>query len=301
MKILITGGAGFIGKHLTKFLLEKDYSVTIFDNFSNSTEKSMSLLIQKGVKIVKGDIRNEADILDASKNYDVVVHLAAKISVSESISNPSETFQINVDGTKQVLDACQKNHIKKIIISSSAAVYGEGEKDVKLTEETKKRPISPYGESKVMMEEIIEKWKLNCNIDCVVLRFFNIYGIGQSIEYAGVITKFIQKIKQEKPIEIFGDGLQTRDFVAIEDVIISIFNAIEHGKNGTYNIAMGESITIKDLAERMMSLVNKKIRIQHLDIKKGDIRYSHADISKAINEINYSPKTSLDKIKELLG
>ena len=301
MKILVTGGAGFIGKHLTKFLLEKDHSITIFDNFSNSTEESISSLIQKGVKVVKGDIRNEMEILDATKNCDIVVHLAAKISVSESINNPLETFQINVDGTKQVLDACQKNHIKKIIISSSAAVYGEGEKDIKLTEESKKNPISPYGESKVVMEEIIEKWKLNCNIDCVVLRFFNIYGVGQSFEYAGVITKFIEKIKQEKPIEVFGDGLQTRDFISIEDVIISIIDSIEHNVNGTYNIASGKSITIKNLAEKMILLSNKKIKIQYLNVKKGDIRYSYADISKAKKEISYSSKTNLDKIKELLG
>jgi UDP-glucose 4-epimerase len=300
MKVVVTGGAGFIGKHLVKFLLNKQYSVTIFDNFSNSTKGSISSLIEIGAKIIEGDIRNTTDIVNATKNQDIVVHLAAKISVSESIDNPLETFQVNVDGTRNVLDACNKNQVKKIIVSSSAAVYGEGNQNIKLSEESKISPISPYGESKVMMERVVRELKSSYDINYVVLRFFNIYGVGQSSEYAGVITKFIEKIKQKQPIEIFGNGLQTRDFVAIEDVIHSIHNALENCNNGTYNIASGKSITIKDLAKKMIFLSQKKINIQYSKSKKGDIKNSHANISKAKKEINYSPETKLDEIKELL-
>jgi len=300
MRVLVTGGAGFIGKYLVRSLLENGDSVTIFDNFSNSTKNSLSSLVDMGVKIIEGDITKPLDIFNAIKDQEIVIHLAAKISVSESIRNPSETFQVNVDGTKNILIACEKNHIKKLIVSSSAAVYGEGSPNVKLTEESETNSISPYGESKVRMEQAIKKRVSGHDIDCVILRFFNIYGIGQSSEYAGVITKFLKRIKQDKPLEIFGDGLQTRDFVAIDDVINSIHNAISYGKSGTYNIASGKTITIKELAEQMILLSGKKLEIQLTAAKKGDIKYSQADISQAKKELQYSPKFELDNIKELL-
>ena len=246
MKILVTGGAGFIGKHLVKYLLDKGNTITIFDNFSNSEEKSLEYYIKSGVKIVNGDIRKFDEILKETEDQDVLIHLAAKISVSQSILNPSETFEVNVDGTKNVLEACKKNYVKKIIIASSAAVYGEGSSGMKLIESAKTNPISPYGKSKLKMEQEIEK---NNKIDCVILRFFNIFGIGQTPEYAGVITKFIEMILSNKPLEIFGDGMQTRDFVSINDVVESIYDAIKNGKNGTYNIASGKAITINELAK----------------------------------------------------
>jgi len=143
MEILVTGGAGFIGKYLVRSLLKKDDSVTIFDNFSNSTKDSVSSLVDIGAKIIEGDITKPLDILNTVKDQDIVIHLAAKISVSESINNPSETFRVNVDGTKNVLISCVKNHVKKLIVASSAAIYGEGSPDVKLTEESKTEPISP--------------------------------------------------------------------------------------------------------------------------------------------------------------
>jgi len=300
MEILVTGGAGFIGKYLVRSLLEKGDSVTIFDNFSNSTKDSVSSLVDIGAKIIEGDITKSLDILNAVKDKDIVIHLAAKISVPESINNPSETFRVNVDGTKNVLAACEKNHVKKLIVSSSAAVYGEGSPDVKLTERSKTNPISPYGESKVRMEQQIREFESKHDINCIILRFFNIYGIGQSSEYAGVITKFMKRITQEKPLEIFGDGLQTRDFVAIDDVISSIHNAISFGKSGTYNIASGRVVTIKELAELMVSISGKKIEIKYTAEQNGDIRNSQTDISLAKKDLGYSPKFELDRIKELL-
>ena len=300
MKIIITGGAGFIGKHLVEFLIKKENDITIFDNFSNSTYESIKYFENLGVKIIKGDIRILEDINKAVKGNEVVIHLAAKISVDESIKNPSETFQTNVEGTKNVLIACKKNQIKKIIASSSAAVYGESKVDVKLTEKSKIKPISPYGESKVRMENEIKKNCENQNMEYVILRFFNIFGKNQSPEYAGVITKFIKKIEMDKPLEIFGDGMQVRDFVSVNDVINSIYHSIENGKNQTYNIASGNSITIKQLAKLMIHLSKKDIKIIHNDEKKGDIRFSEADISLAKNELHYLPKYSLESLENLL-
>jgi len=221
------------------------------------------------------------DIQNATKDQDMVIHLAAQISVLESTRNPSETFRVNVDGTRNVLVACEKNHVKKLVAASSAAVYGESSSDVKLTEESKKNPISPYGESKVRMEQEIREFESKHNIDRIILRVFNIYGIGQSSEYAGVITKFIERITQEKSLEIFGDGLQTRDFVSIYDVINSIHQAVLSDKSGIYNIASGKTITIKELAELIILGSGKKLDIKYSTAKKDDIRFSQADISLA--------------------
>ena len=301
MKVLVTGGAGFIGKHLVRSLLEKGYRVAIFDNFSNSTKDSIFSLVDMGVKVIKGDITNPLEILNAVKDYDVIIHLAAKISVSKSISNPSETFRVNVDGTRNVLTACQKNHVKKLIVASSAAVYGEGSPNVKLTEKSETNPISPYGESKVRMEQVVKEFASKHNIDFTILRFFNIYGVGQSNEYAGVITKFMKRITQDKPLEIFGDGKQTRDFISIDDVVNSIHNAISYGKSGTYNIASGKIITIKELADMILFSSGKKLKIKYTTPKKGDIKYSQADISLAKNNLGYNPKRKLkDGIIQLL-
>jgi UDP-glucose 4-epimerase len=301
MNILVTGGAGFIGKYLVKYLLEKDHTVTIFDNFSNSKKESISNLIKLGAKIIEGDIKKIDDIQNASVNQNVVIHLAAKISVPESIKNPVETFQNNVDGTKNVLIASKRNSVDKIISASSAAVYGKSGPNVKLTEDADMNPISPYGESKRKMELEIKEFEAKNDVNCIILRFFNIYGIGQTSEYSGVITKFIERIRENKSLKIFGDGLQTRDFIAVEDVIHSIHNAILYGKSGTYNIASGERTTIKEIAELITSSMNGcKLDIEYVKEQKGDIRNSHADISLAKKEIKYFPKFKLDKIKEML-
>ena len=301
MRVLVTGGAGFIGRYIVKFLIENGNVVTIFDNFSNSSKKSISDLIDIGVKVIEGDITKPIEILNAVKNHEIVIHLAAKISVQESIRNPSETFRVNVDGTKNVLHACEKNNIKKLIVASSSAVYGESLPNIKLTEKSKTNPISPYGQSKVKMEQIIKNFVSKHNINCIILRFFNIYGVGQSDEYAGVITKFIKKINQNKPLEIFGDGLQTRDFVSVYDIINLIHNVISNDKSGTYNIASGKIVTIKELAEMIISISGKKLEIKYTSPKKGDIKYSQADISLAKNNLKYNPKVGLiEGIRQLL-
>jgi UDP-glucose 4-epimerase len=301
MKILVTGGAGFIGKHLVKYFLDNNNSVTIFDNFSNSTRKSINHLIKKGAKIIEGDITKILDLEKITKDHEIVIHLAAKISVSESISNPSKTFLVNVNGTRNILEVCKKNNFKHIIIASSAAVYGEGVEDIKLKENQKLKPISPYGESKMKMEQEIEMFLKNKNITYTILRFFNIYGPNQSDEYAGVISKFLKKIKQNENLEIFGDGSQTRDFVSINDIVNSINYAMQQQKSGIYNIGSGKSITIKELAEKIIFLSKKKLKILYFNTKNNEIKYSQALIESSKTDLKYSPKINLDKgIKELL-
>ncbi|KAG2477645.1 MAG: UDP-glucose 4-epimerase [Nitrosopumilales archaeon] len=302
MKVFVTGGAGFFGATLVASLLKKNYQVIIFDNFSNSSEEKISPLLAKGAKLVEGDITDYKSIENAMDDSDIAIHLAASINVEDSILNPEKTHNVNVDGSINVFRACVANKVRKIIVASSAAVYGEPE-NLPVSENSPTNPISPYGESKLNMEKYTQKFSQNNNLDCILLRFFNIYGAGQSDAYAGVITKFMKNISENKLLVIFGDGSNTRDFIAIEDVIDSIHNAISNldGKRGTcYNIASGRHVSIKELAQLMLSISDKKLEIKYELPKKSDIHHSKANIDLAKKELDFHPKISLKEGLEKL-
>ena len=295
----MTGGAGFIGRYCIEAFLEKNYEVTIFDNFSNSSENMISSLLNNGANLVKGDITVQDQVSNAISGHDTVIHLASKISVENSIKFPKETFLTNVDGTINVLNACVKHEIKNVIAASTAAVYGEPENpNIPISEDQKTSPTSPYAESKLKMEQHIKSFSDKYNFNSIILRIFNAYGKGQSPEYAGVITKFLEKISKNESLEIFGDGLQTRDFVSVKDIVYSIHLVISNidGKRGSiYNIANGKSITIKDLAELMISLSGKSLQVNYLEKKSGEVRFSQANITKAKNDLGFLPKTNLSE------
>ncbi len=299
MKILITGGAGFIGKYLVKSLSSNGEHITIFDNFSNSTKDFTYSLVDNSINVIEGDITNYNDIQNAVKDHDVVIHLAAKISVSESIKNPTETFRVNVDGTENVLTACIQNHVKKFIALSSAAVYGDNNNPNEIFKENYEvHPISPYGQSKLDMEKEIMKISKKHNLNSMVLRLFNVYGKGQTEEYAGVISKFENCINKKIPLIIFGDGNQTRDFVAVEDVINLISEQITSKFENTFNlfnIGSGQSTKIIDLANLMIKISDKKNKIIFEDAKEGDIVFSNTSIEKAKQYLDYKPKISLNE------
>jgi len=303
MKVFVTGGAGFIGSALVKSFLEKNYEVTIFDNFSNSSKHKISHLLKNGAFLIEGNITNYDSIEKTLDDCNIVIHLAAQISVEESIKKPELTRSINVEGTKNLLRACVAKKVNKIILASSAAVYGQP-KDLPLTESSPISPISPYGQSKVEMEKLLEEFSKNYDLNGISFRFFNIYGKDQTDEYAGVITKFMKKISENKPLIIFGDGSNTRDFISIDDVIDSIHNAIKNieGKKGNcYNIATGNYISIKELAELMLSISGKNLDIKYEPPKEGDIVNSQTTINLAQKELGFLPKVKLsDGLKKLL-
>jgi len=228
--------------------------------------------------------------------------LAAKNSVEESIKFPEQTFNANVDGTKNILESCVKHNIKNLIAASSAAVYGETQ-NLPISENHKTSPFSPYGESKLKMEELIQSFSKKHNLNSIILRIFNVYGKGQSPEYAGVITKFLDRISKNKELEIFGDGLQTRDFVSIYDVgdaiNLSISNMGEKRGN-VYNIASGKSISIIDLAKLILLISKKNLEIIYSPLKSKDIRFSQANIDLAKKELLFLPKTELKQGMERL-
>lgn len=303
MKIFVTGGAGFIGRHLVESLLNEKNKVTIFDNFKNSSKNHISHLTKNGASLVQGDITDYSTLIKCITGFDVVVHLAAQIDVQESIRLPQLTHQVNVTGTVNLLRACVAKKVKNIVASSSAAVFGDPVQ-LPLSENSETMPLSPYGASKLAMEHYLQAFANSFGLNCISLRFFNVYGSGQSPQYAGVITRFLEKIAKNKPLVIFGDGLSTRDFVSVYDVVESIKKSIEkfEGKKGTvYNIASGKYITIKEIAKLMIEISGKDLSIEYKDSRKGDILHSQTSISLAKKELDYVPTVKLqDGLAKLL-
>ena len=294
MKFFITGGAGFIGRHLVAKLLHDKHEITIFDNFSSSSKNDITHLLEDGVGLVTGDILDYDLLLKSMPNYDFVIHLAAQTSVSQSVANPKTTADIIVDGTVNVLKSCVKTNVKNIIFSSSAAVYGNSINTL-LAENAQLSPLSSYGASKLVAEYNLLAFSKLFGLNCISLRLFNVYGNGQSSE-AGVIRKFLKNISKDVPIEIFGDGTQTRDFVHVSDVTQAFYCAIKNieAKRGeVYNIGSGTATSINELASLLISSKGKDLQVIHKPALEGEIKDSKADISLAENDIGYSPHVPL--------
>ena len=295
MNIFITGGAGFLGSHLTQFLIDQGHTVTIFDNFTNSNSKIF--LNDDKVKLIEGDIINYSKLSKSMNDIELVIHLAAQISVKDSLKNPKNTIKINVDGTQNLLKSCIENKIKNFIAASSAAIFGD-QSVMPLTEESPKNPISPYGKSKLLMEEKILEFSKQNNFNSIILRFFNLYGLGQSIQYAGVITKFLENIKNNSNLMIYGTGEQTRDFIHIDDAISSFDLAIKNinQKIGEiYNVGSGQSTTILELAKSILQISKKDLKIIHKPELDGDIIQSLTSIKHIATDMGFTPKISLEK------
>lgn len=296
MNILITGGAGFIGRYVADLLLENN-QVTIYDDLSNSSIEKISFLLDKGVVFIKGNVLDFDRLLEC-KNFDVVIHLAAKSDVTESVIHPEDTISVNLNGTINVLRCCVQNKIKKIIFASSAAVYGNH--DGIISEKSTTIPQSPYGKSKLDAEKEIVRYSKENNLKYCILRIFNVYGKGQNESYAGVISKFLKNIAEEKPLVIYGDGKQTRDFVSVYDVVESIQCAILYDNSGIYNIASGTSVSINELAEMMLKDSGKKLDVIHKEQKNGDIKNSFADVLLAKKSLGFvAKKTLVDGLSKL--
>jgi len=301
MRIFITGGAGFIGIHLCKKLLELNHDVTVYDNFSNSLRENFDSKINQKANVISGDILDISKLVTSMQNHEIVIHLAAQISVPESVKNPKLTFDVNVNGTHNVLESCKKNKISKIIAASTAAVYQNVSEKTILNESSVTEPSSPYGSSKLEMENMINDFTQTHNVNAIILRLFNVYGIGQSPEYAGVITKFLSDIKSNNSLTIFGDGSQTRDFVHVNDVVSAIILSIDSSNFGLYNVATGKSVTILDLAHLLIEQSKKKLDVVFEEQQKGDIKFSHASISKINQNLAFFPEYAIaDGLKTLV-
>jgi len=278
-KILVTGGAGFIGSNLVKVLLRKNYQVIVYDDLSTGYKNNIKEFVGK-IKFVKGDIRDFKKINNKLKNIDCVFHLAAMVSVPESLQKPIDCFDINIRASINIMKQCMQNNIK-FIFASSAAVYGDDKTKIK-TEKIKASPISPYGLSKLNIEELCKIYAKEFGLNYTCFRNFNVYGPKQdpNSAYAAVIPSFINNALNNKKLNIFGDGGQTRDFIYVEDVVKAYLLAYEKNISGIYNLGCNEILNLKKLAKLVLNISNKKINIIHKEARKGDIRHSRASSLK---------------------
>ena len=293
MKIIVSGIAGFIGRNLIQHI-GNEYSIIGLD-----VKIPSKFISQKNLIFYKFDVvdlfGNKLD-----NDFDVFVHLAAYIDVEESFREPLKYIYNNIYGTASALEFSRLNDVKKFVYISSAAIYGNPNY-LPIDENHETRPISVYGSSKLLGEEIVKMYSEIYGIEYVILRLFNVYGPGQNPQYAGVITRFIENVLGGRPPVIYGDGLQTRDFIHVSDVCEAIKLAIEKDVVGTFNIGSGIQTRIVDLANLIIELAGKDLEPVFTSPREGDIRHSYADITKAREELDFEPKIDLESgIEDLI-
>jgi UDP-glucose 4-epimerase len=301
--VLVTGGAGFIGSHIVDRLVTEGYEVRILDNLTTGKLENIQGHLSSGkIEFVKGDIRDLSTVKKSLEKIDAAIHFAALVSVPLSIENPNLTFDINLLGTLNLLRSCIEKNIDKFVFISSCAVCGDPKK-LPVTEETPTNPISPYAESKLIGERYCQGFNERDLLQTVILRFFNVYGPRQGMnDYSGVITRFVNLAKNKSSLTIYGDGLQTRDFVNVADIAEAVLASTKSScASGVFNVGSGKPTTINELAKTILQLTSADVEIQHIECRAGDIRDSYADISKAKKLLGFEPKVSLKEgLKVLL-
>ena len=294
-KILVTGGAGFIGSHLVDKLIELGQNVTIIDDLSSGNEK----FINKRAKFFKRDIKEDlTDIFE--EGFDYVFHLAAQIDLRKSLQNPKEDATINIVGSLNVIENCYKRKIKKIIFSSTGGAIYSSNEQLPCTELSKADPISPYGLAKLTIEKYLNITKEVFGLDYVALRYSNVYGPRQNIKgEAGVISIFIKNVLAGKDLLLNGDGNQTRDFVYVSDVVHANIIAMEK-LSGTYNVSTGKETSINDIANSIKQIMDSDCNIIHKEAIKGELLRSCLDSGK-LRKDGWKPNYALDNgLKETI-
>jgi UDP-glucose 4-epimerase len=294
MKALVTGGAGFIGSNIVKLLVEEGHETTVLDDLSSGALTNLSAF--KDLRFVEGDVRAPDAVEEAMRGTDTVFHLAASVGNKRSIDFPLEDASINVIGTLQVLEAARRHGVRKFVFSSSAGIFGEL-KTLPIREDHAVEPDTPYGASKLGAEKACLAYAKLYPIECVCLRYFNVYGVNQRYDaYGNVIPIFAHRILHQQPIHIFGDGEQTRDFVNVRDVARANYNAAQsRGVSGAFNIGAGARISINALAQLMYHTVDQAPLIEYGPPRPGDVRDSLADVGAARTRFDYQPTVSLDE------
>jgi len=297
-RILVTGGAGFIGSNVVPRLIEKGYSVVVFDNLSSGKLGNLDgVRNNPSFRFIQGDIKDKEALHEAFCEANMVLHLAALIDISASVADPAETNDVNVTGTLNVLQEAARCKADKFVFASSTAVYGDT-KILPIKEDAAVNPISPYAASKLAGEAYCKAFAKCYGLSTVILRFFNVYG-PRNIKspYSGVITKFLQQAAEDKNLTIFGDGNQTRDFINVGDVAEALVLALEAEAGGgeIFNVCTGKPTSINQLVEVVHLVSGRDLHVTYENARAGEIKFSYGDPSKAVQELKFTAKVSLQQ------
>lgn len=306
MKILITGGAGFIGSHLAEYFTNSNHEVFILDNLSTGHRSNVSFI--DDLHFIENDVTNKTLVQDLIKEeqFDIVIHLAAVVSVVETINNPILSQKVNIDGTLNILEANRQynENLKKFVFASSAAVYGNT-KGLPKKVETFIDPESPYAIEKYAGEQYTKLYNKLYGLPTTALRFFNIYGPRQdpSSPYSGVLSIMHSKFQKDEAFKFFGDGEQTRDFVYVKDLVqaVSIVINSDYANGGIYNLGTSKPLSLLEMFDEFKKLYSKTIDYSFTEARSGDIKHSYAEIDD-LKALGYTPKYSVEEgLKEYIN
>ena len=295
-RVVVTGGGGFIGSNLVRALLDRGDEVRVLDNFSTGNRANLDGL---DIEIVEGELRSYERVHNAVRKTEVVYHLGALGSVPRSVQDPLTSSAVNVEGTLNVLLAARDEGVRRVVFSSSTSVYGSS-RQLPTTEDTPPDPISPYGVAKLAAERYsISFSRVYESFESVVLRYFNVFGPRQSplSQYAAVVPLFVTAIQAGRPVQIHGDGEQSRDFTYVGNVVDATIRAgeVEGASGEIFNIAAGSPASVNQLADTIAAILGKPVQKEHLPPRAGDIRDSWADLSKAERILGYRPAIGLEE------
>jgi UDP-glucose 4-epimerase len=297
MICLVTGGAGFIGSHVAAALVSRGDAVRVFDNLSTGRSENLAAFGKK-IDFQQGDLRERKDVERAVAGVDVIFHIAAIRSVPRSMDNPTDTNEVNVDGTLRLLLAARQARVKRVIYSSSSSVYGD-QKTFPQIESMRPMPLSPYAVSKLAGELYSVMFSRTFGLETVSLRYFNVFGPRQHAEsqYAAVIPKFMECAQAGKPLEVHSDGKQSRDFTFVENVVQANLLAARRNKvSGEFlNIANGKNYSLLDIIAVLEKVVGHKLERDHRPTRAGDVRKTWANITKAKKLLGYKPSVGLEE------
>lgn len=304
MKILVTGGAGFIGSHIAEACLRRGDEVVIIDNLTSGHRSNLASFI-RDVQFVEGDVRDRKLLSICAAGCDVIYHQAAIVSVPYSIEHPRETHDVNIIGTFNVLEAAREAQAGRVVFACSAAVYGE-DPELPKHEGMNTQPISPYGLEKLTGEHYAKIYHALYGLETVSLRYFNVFGPRQDPKspYSGVISIFVDRLLSGETPTIFGDGEQCRDFVFVENVVQAnlLAGSAPKAAGRSYNIGLGERTTLNQLVEVLGRIEDRPFSARYEAARAGDIRASYADISRARSELDYSPSVGVEEgLRRLLA
>jgi UDP-glucose 4-epimerase len=304
MRFLVTGGAGFIGSHIVEHLLRENHHARVLDNFTTGKRENLAFAAgNANLEITEGDIRDPETVAGAVSGVDGVFHEAALVSVPKSVEQPDLSFDINVKGTFNVFEAARKAGVRRVVYASSAAVYGDNE-TLPLVEKFAPIPLSPYGLDKLYAEQLGALYQSLYGQEMVALRYFNVFGPRQDplSPYSGVISIFVDRLKSGKPLTIFGDGEQTRDFVYVGDVVQANLKAMfgKYAGFRVFNVGCGRQTSLNQLFSQLKDVTGSSVAATYAAPRAGDIRHSLSDTARIQSELGYQPAYTLAEGLRLL-